>query len=124
MVERDDIVEYAQDSLHSEEKGVEIRKEIVKVTILLSVITAVEILAGVFFGKHAVSDSTWVFIKYSYIVLTLVKAAYIVLKFMHLGDERKSLRWTILIPYIFFMIYLIFIVITEAVAVDLHNYNP
>lgn len=124
MVERDDIVEYSLDSHHSEEKGVEIRKEIIKVTILLSVITAAEILAGVFFGKRAVSANTWVFIKYSYIVLTLVKAAYIVLKFMHLGDERKSLRWTILVPYIVFMLYLIFIVITEAIAVDLHNYNP
>jgi len=123
-MERDDIIEYSLDAHHSEEKGAKIRKEILKVTLILSVITAVEILAGVFFGKRVVSSGTWEVIKYSYIVLTVIKAGYIVLKFMHLGDERKSLRLTILIPYVFFLIYLVFILLNEAFAVDLHNYNP
>ena len=49
-----------------------------------------------------------------FIVLTIIKAAYIVMSFMHLGDERKSLRWTILLPAFILVPYLLFILISEA----------
>jgi len=49
--------------------------------------------------------------------LTLIKAAYIVLVFMHLGDERKSMKYVILVPYILFILFLIFIALMEALAV-------
>ena len=122
-MERDDIIEYSLDAHHSEEKGVEIRKKIVQVTILLSAITAVEIIVGVFMGKRVVAPSTWVLIKYGYIVLTLFKAWYIIKEFMHLGHERKSFKKVVLYPYIFFIIYLIFILLVEGSAVFNHNNN-
>ena len=50
-----------------------------------------------------------------FIILTIIKAAYIVLTFMHLGDERKSLRWTILLPALILVPYLLFILLTESV---------
>jgi cytochrome c oxidase subunit IV len=123
-MERDDIKEYSLGAQHSEEEGRKIRKNIIKVTILLSVITAVEVIVGVFFSKSNpnVSDSTWTLIKYGYIVLTLVKAGYIVMEFMHLGHERKGMKLTVLVPYIIFIIYLIFISITEAEAVGDSNF--
>ena len=37
--------------------------------------------------------------------------------FMHLGDEKKTLRYVILVPYFLFMLYLIFIALWEALAV-------
>jgi hypothetical protein len=37
--------------------------------------------------------------------------------FMHLGDERKPLRWLILTPYLFFLFYLLFFILWEAEAV-------
>lgn len=74
-------------------------------------------------GKRAVTPSTWVLIKYGYIVLTLVKAWYIIKEFMHLGHERKSFRKVILYPYIFFIIYLIFILLVEGTAVSGYNNN-
>jgi cytochrome c oxidase subunit 4 len=49
--------------------------------------------------------------------LTLLKAGYIVMVFMHLGDERKWLRNVILIPYTLFILYLIFIALWEALAI-------
>ncbi|MEY5041190.1 MAG: hypothetical protein RLZZ414_732 [Bacteroidota bacterium] len=122
-MERDDIIEYSLDAHHSEEKGVEIRKKIVQVTILLSAITAVEIIVGVFMGKRVVTPSTWVLIKYGYIVLTLFKAWYIIKEFMHLGHERKSFKKVVLYPYVFFIIYLIFILLVEGSAVFIHNNN-
>lgn len=111
---RDDVIEYSLHAHHSEEEGKKIRGKIWKVTAILSVITIVEVLVGAFFPKDSVSGLTWEFIKYGYILLTVVKAGYIVLIFMHLGDERKALKYMILVPYIIFILYLIFIVLTEA----------
>ena len=47
-------------------------------------------------------------------VLTLVKAAYIVMSFMHLGDERRNIRLIILAPYAFFILYLLYIGLVES----------
>lgn len=117
-MERDDIIEYSLDSHHSEEAGKKIRKNIYKVTIILSLITFIEVVVGIQFSKVAVGDSVmlWNSIKLFYVILTIVKAAYIVLVFMHLGDERKNFRWFILAPYVLFISYLLFIVLKEGVA--------
>lgn len=123
-MERDDIIEYSLGAQHSEEEGVKIRKNIWKVTLILSVITTVEVLVGVFYSKSnpEVSAGTWTAIKYGYLILTVIKAGYIVSEFMHLGHERKGFRYAVLIPYIFFILYLIFISVTEAVAVEAVNF--
>ena len=113
-MERDDIIEYSLDAHHSEEKGVQLRKTIWKVTFILTAITAVEVVLGSMIKQ---SSDYWQIIKWLFIGLTLVKAAYIVLSFMHLGDERKGLRYVILIPYLIFAVYLIFILLTEGNAV-------
>ena len=116
-MERDDLIvndSYALNAHHSEEEGIKIRKKIVFVTVLLTLITAVEVAMGIIFKRA--ETFTWETIKWSFIVLTLVKAGYIVMIFMHLGDERKNLRNTILIPYLVFIIYLIFIALTEALG--------
>jgi len=118
MLVRDDIVEYSLDAHHSEEQGKKVRKKIWMVTAILSVITVVEVLVGVFFPKGDVSTGLWTAIKWGYIALTAVKAGYIVLVFMHLGDERKNLRYMILVPYIMFILYLIFILRLEALYVN------
>lgn len=111
---RDDIIEYSLHAHHSEEEGVKIRKKIWMVTIILSIITIAEVMVGAFLPKDSVSGVAWEVIKYGYILLTIVKAGYIVMIFMHLGDERKVLRYMVLVPYIIFILYLLFIVLTEA----------
>ena len=113
-MERDDIIEYSLDGHHSEEAGMKIRKKIIFVTILLTAITAVEVACGMLIKQ---SSDYWAITKWFFIVLTLVKAGYIVLVFMHLGDERKALKYVILTPYLVFMAYLIFILLTEGTAV-------
>lgn len=116
-MERDDLIvndSYALNAHHSEEEGVKIRKKIVFVTVLLTAITAVEVAMGIIFKRA--ETFTWETIKWSFIILTLVKAGYIVMVFMHLGDERKNLRNTILTPYFVFILYLIYICLTEALG--------
>ena len=92
-MERDDLIvndSYALNAHHSEEEGVKIRKKIAFVTILLTLITAVEVGMGIIFKRA--ETFTWETIKWTFIVMTLVKAGYIVMIFMHLGDEKKNLR--------------------------------
>ena len=123
MMERDDLTvndSYALNAHHSEEDGKKIRKKIMFVTVLLTLITAVEVAMGIFFKRAATFE--WTAIKWTFIIMTLVKAGYIVLVFMHLGDERKNLRNTILIPYLVFIGYLIWIAFTEG-AGHLENFS-
>jgi cytochrome c oxidase subunit 4 len=121
-MERDDIIEYSLDTHHNEAQGKVIRKKILFVTVLLTAITALEVAIGAFIKQ---SSDLWPVVKWSFIALTMVKAGYIILVFMHLGDEKKTFKWAILAPYIAFIIYLIFIALTEANAVNdaLINYG-
>lgn len=113
-MERDDLIvndSYALNAHHSEEEGAKIRKNIWKVTAILTALTTVEVMMGIYFKRS--EAFSWSMIKWTFIVLTMVKAAYIVLVFMHLGDERSNLKKVILAPYMLFIGYLLFIAITE-----------
>ena len=116
-MERDDVIEYSLYTHHNEEEGVKKRKEIMKVTVILTLITLVEVLVGIKWGRGTVSGMTWEAIKWGYIILTVIKAAYIVMIFMHLGEEKKVLRYFILVPYMLFICYLIFQGLYEGTAV-------
>ena len=122
-MERDDLIvndSYALNSHHSEEEGAKIRKNIWKVTGILTLLTTVEVMMGIYFKRS--ETFTWTMIKWSFIILTLVKAAYIVLVFMHLGDERSNLKKVVLAPYMLFIGYLLFIAISEGFG-HLGNFN-
>ncbi|HIN41468.1 MAG TPA: hypothetical protein EYM86_03340 [Flavobacteriales bacterium] len=61
-------------------------------------------------------------IKWSFVALTLVKAGYIVMSFMHLGEERGNMKKSILVPYLMFIVYLIYVALTEGFG-HLFNHN-
>ncbi len=116
-MERDDLIvndSYSVNSRHSEEEGKKLRKKIYAVTALLTVITIIEVFMGVAFKRNG--TSTWEVIKLLFLGLTIFKAAYIVLSFMHLGDERRNLKYVVLLPYALFILYLIFIALTEGLG--------
>ena len=110
---RDDVIEYSLDAHHSEEAGKKIRKKIWMVTAILTAITIFEVAVG---ASVKQSNEYWQVVKWLFIGLTLLKAGYIVLVFMHLGDERKMLKYFILVPYFIFIAYLIFIALYEGTA--------
>ena len=114
-MKRDDIIEYSLGATHSEEAGVGIRKKIYFVTAVLSIITILEVGLGVYWRSL---ELPWTLIKFAFIGLTVVKAGYIVMIFMHLGDERKMFKYFILIPYAVFILYLLYLVFTEATALS------
>ena len=117
---RDDIIEYSLYNHHNEEQGKKIRKKIWTVTAILTIITIVEVAVGIKWNRHTLGETNfwWSTIKIGYILLTLLKAGYIILSFMHLGDERRNVRITILAPYVLFIAYLIFIALKESTYIN------
>ncbi len=111
-MERDDIIEYSLDAHHSEEEGRKMRRKIWLVTLFLAVVTTVEVALGAYWKEWM--PHSWHLVKWTFVVLTLVKATYIVMSFMHLGDERRNIRAIILLPYALFILYLVFIAIWES----------
>ncbi len=92
---------------HSEEEGKVKRKKLWKVFWIMLVITLVELFVGFQAESWHLSK---VFLKLFFIALTVAKAGYIVLAFMHLGEEKPWYKWVILGPFIVFAVYLIFMV--------------
>ena len=83
---------------------------------LLSVVTTVEVFLGIikpeslhlnhFLGMNLLN---WIFY-----ILTIFKAYYIVWAFMHMEGEKSVLRYVVVTPVIFLVLYLLFILLTEA----------
>lgn len=87
-----------------------------KVFWILLIVTTVEVVLGIIkppFLVETIFLGTKL-INHVFIILTLVKAAYIVNVFMHLGFERTNLKWTILLPAFILVPYLLFILLSEA----------
>jgi cytochrome c oxidase subunit IV len=83
---------------------------------ILSVITIVEVIFGIIKPEslHLNSFLGLNLLNWLFIILTLVKAYYIVYAFMHMEGETKTLRNAVILPLIFLVIYLLFILLTEA----------
>jgi len=82
----------------------EFKRRVRKTTILLSVITVIELLLGLL--MYAMPDLPTflvLFIKGVIVILTLAKAFYIVAVFMHLGDEIRNMIMTIVVPLMLFV---------------------
>ena len=82
--------------------------KLVRVAIILGVVTGIEFVIA--FTMDASPVKTFLFV-----VLTIVKAYYIVSEFMHLGHEVKVLIWSILIPMLF-VVWLIIALLVEGNA--------
>ena len=103
----------AHDTTHGEHAGP--KKRIWQVFIILSILTIVEVVLGILkpdFLVHndlvSLSLLNWIFI-----VLTIVKAYYIVWAFMHMEHEAASLRRVVVWSGVFLISYLIAILLIE-----------
>lgn len=94
-------------SFHPEQRSDTVRR-IWKTTIILSVITLIELALGFGIAKdwYGTSHTVILFIKGVICILSLAKAFYIVSIFMHLGDEIRNLIMTIVVPLILFIWFL------------------
>lgn len=114
----DDYPQYELMAHHSEEEGKVKRRKLWNVFWIMLAITILELVIGSFasqLGLLEADRTSTVLLKVIFIGLTIGKAFYIVFSFMHLGHEKKALKYSILAPYIIFILYLIYIIIAEAV---------
>src|SRR4051795_4724530 len=82
-------------------------KEIIRVTIILTVLTIVELALGYSMIKVSEESTLRHFIKGVILILMLAKAFYIVGYFMHLKHEIRNLIMTICIPLFLFVWFII-----------------
>ena len=82
-------------------------KEIVKVTIILSVLTVIELVLGFWMMGMPLESWLRLAVKGTIIILMMAKAFYIVGYFMHLKHEIKNLIMTIVVPLCLFIWFII-----------------
>jgi cytochrome c oxidase subunit IV len=101
-----------QDSLsevtfHHHTDEAEFKRRVRKTTILLSIITIIELGIGLLlYTLHKGSEPNALLVlmfKGAVCILTLAKAYYIVSVFMHLGDEIRNMIMTIVVPLLLFV---------------------
>ena len=83
---------------------------------ILSIITIVEVGFGIVKpdALHMRNLLSMNLLNWLFIILTIVKAYFIVWAFMHMEGEKASLRWAVVAPIIFLVLYLLFILLVEA----------
>jgi caa(3)-type oxidase subunit IV len=79
--------------------------QIWKVTGILTIITIVEVLLGLYLSDK-MGNYRWV-LNLGFVVLTLAKALYIVSIFMHLGDEKKGMKLLVYVPLTLFVWFIV-----------------
>lgn len=85
-----------------------------RVFIILLVVTTIEVALGIIKPDFLLIEFLGTSVlNIIFVMLTLLKAAYIVGEFMHLKYERVNLKWTIALPMLILIPYLVFIVLTE-----------
>jgi cytochrome c oxidase subunit 4 len=82
-------------------------KEIIKVTVILSVLTVVELILGFWMMGMPLESGLRLAVKGAIIILMMAKAFYIVGYFMHLKHEIKNLIMTIVVPLALFIWFII-----------------
>jgi len=83
------------------------KKKVKNTTILLSILTIVELAIGLIiynmYKGDAPNELLVLMFKGMVCILTLAKAYYIVSVFMHLGDEIRNMIMTIVVPLLLFV---------------------
>lgn len=74
---------------------------------VLLILTIAELALGLSHYAFHVDGWLLLFLKGGMIILSLCKAVYIVSIFMHLGDEVRNLKLTILIPLLLFVWFIL-----------------
>lgn len=93
---------------------------IMKITLLLSVITVLEVGLGLVGSHLGVPHAITAIL---FLAMTLLKAAYIVKVFMHLGDETKNMIITVMIPLTLFIWFIIAFLADGGFWLHMNNTN-
>ncbi|MCH7412957.1 cytochrome C oxidase subunit IV family protein [Belliella sp. R4-6] len=89
-------------------------KKIWKTALILLAITAVEFLM-------AFTMERGLLLYFLFIALTIWKAKYIMMDFMHLGEEAKPLFYSIIVPLIF-LVWLVIALVKEGTDIFMYRW--
>ncbi len=93
---------------------------LMKVTVILSIVTVLEVFLGL-------KGNTWgvphIVTATLFLIMTILKAAYIVKVFMHLGDEIRNMVITVLIPLTLFVWFIIAFLADGGFWLHMNNTN-
>ncbi len=86
-----------------------------KVFGILSAVTIIEVILGIIKPEslHMTNFLGMNLLNWIFYALTIFKAYYIVWAFMHIEGEKSSLRNAVVFPVVFFVLYILFILLTE-----------
>ena len=90
-----------------------------KIFIILTIVTLVEVILGIYkpaslFHVHFLGTSL---LNSIFLILTIIKAYYIAWYFMHLKDEKKWFRRSIVWTLVVYIVYLTFFLLYDGIAV-------
>lgn len=112
-------------TFHHEPGGKEVVSKIIRTTVILSVITIIELGMGLGMYALPMAAGLKLFLKGVIVILSLAKAFYIVGVFMHLGEEVKNLIMTIVVPLLLFVWFIAAFLYEGNSWKNLRNtYNP
>lgn len=120
----DDYPQYELMTHHSEEEGKIKRKKLWNVFWIMFGVTILELVIAAYANKIGFLEpgrTSGTSLKFVMIALTLVNAVFTLFSFMHLGQQKKAFKYSIVAPYLIFIFYLIFIVITESIYSEAHK---
>ena len=85
------------------------------VLIFLSIVTIIEVALGILKPEVLIENYflRMKLINWIFIILTIVKAYYIMWDFMHLRDEVRGLQFSVVVTLMFLIAYLAFILLVE-----------
>lgn len=109
MSEFDRTAEYANH--HSEDYGKKTRKTIWAIFWILLAVTTAEVSLGLSWDSLGIN---WDLVKWTFIILTLVKAYYIVAHYMHLKHEYKNFIIIISATYLILGLYFVILILNES----------
>jgi len=92
--------------------------------IFLSIVTFIEVALGIIkptFLLQKIAGTS--FLNIIFLVLTIIKAYYITWDFMHMRDEKSTLRRAVVWAFVFLAFYLAVLVLIEADYVNLMMNN-
>jgi cytochrome c oxidase subunit IV len=111
-------------TVHHAPGGKEVVQKIIRTTVILSVITLIELALGLGMYLMPNANSALIlFIKGVIVILSLLKAFYIVGVFMHLGEEIKNLIMTIIVPLLLFVWFIAAFLLDGSSWRNLRNTN-
>ena len=107
MAHQENLISSEMTFAQPHQSDAEFKKKVRKTTILLSVITVIELAIGLsIYTIHKGANANELLVlmfKGMVCIMTLAKAYYIVSVFMHLGDEIRNMIMTIIVPLMLFI---------------------